>query len=75
VELSQKKQADYLAFAAKSCKDRFPGCAGFLVWMGHDAFPCPANTSVIDFEQHPKPGYKALQKIFHRSLRRGNLHG
>jgi beta-mannosidase len=67
VKLSQKKQADFLALAARSCKERFPGCAGFLIWMGHDAFPCPANTSIIDFEGRPKPAYKTLQKVFRNS--------
>lgn len=63
-DLSRKKQADYLALAARTCKKRFPRCAGFLVWMGHDAFPCPANTSIIDFDHQPKPAYHALKKIF-----------
>jgi len=65
VALSQERQARFLAIAAQSCKDRFPKCAGFIVWMGHDAFPCPANTSIIDFDHHPKPAYHALRKVFH----------
>jgi beta-mannosidase len=64
VELSQALQAEALTIAASSCKNRFPKCGGFLVWMGHDAFPCPANTAIIDFAQQPKPAYHALAKVF-----------
>ncbi|HTL28607.1 MAG TPA: glycoside hydrolase family 2 TIM barrel-domain containing protein, partial [Tepidisphaeraceae bacterium] len=64
VELSQALQAEALTIAAKSAKDRFPKCGGFLVWMGHDSFPCPANTAIIDFLQQPKPAYHALAKVF-----------
>ncbi len=62
--LSQQLQADALAVAARSCRDRFPRCGGILIWMGHDAFPCPANTSVIDFAGNPKPAYYALRGVF-----------
>lgn len=64
VELTQREQADALAAAARACKARFPRCGGFLVWMGHDCFPCPANTAIIDFDAQPKPAYFALQLIF-----------
>jgi len=64
VELSQKLQADALAIAAKCSKDRFPGCAGFIIWMGHDCFPCGANTSIIDFWGRAKPAYWAVKKVF-----------
>jgi beta-mannosidase len=64
VELSQRLQADALAAAARACKGRFPRCGGFIVWMGHDAYPCPANTSVIDFDRRPKPAYVALKRVF-----------
>jgi beta-mannosidase len=64
VELSQSLQAEALTIAASACKNRFPKCGGFLVWMGHDAFPCPANTAIIDFSQQPKPAYHALAKVF-----------
>jgi beta-mannosidase len=64
VTLSQDLQARGLAIAAKSCKDRFPRCGGFIIWMGHDAFPCPSNTSIIDFEGNPKPAYHALKEVF-----------
>ncbi|MBW8325925.1 MAG: hypothetical protein K0M50_14260 [Prolixibacteraceae bacterium] len=64
VEWSQKRQTEGLCIALKSCKDRFPGCGGFIIWMGHDSYPCPANTSLIDFEGNLKPAAIELQKIF-----------
>ena len=64
VEETQRIQAEALAFAAKSSKDRFPACGGFLVWHGHDCFPCPINNSLIDFEGNPKPVYFGLQEVF-----------
>lgn len=44
---------------------RFPRCGGFLIWMGHDCFPCPANTSLIEFDHCPKPAFAAVAKEFH----------
>ena len=64
VEWSQTRQAAALGHAAGVCKQRFPACAGFIVWMGHDCFPCPANTSVIDVEGRPKPAALALARVF-----------
>ncbi|MEI6083024.1 MAG: hypothetical protein WCS70_01855 [Verrucomicrobiota bacterium] len=64
VEASQALQARAVAKAAQACRDRFPRCGGFLLWMGHDCFPCPVNTAVIDFSGRPKPAYYTLQKIF-----------
>jgi beta-mannosidase len=64
VDRTQREQAEYLAWAAKCCKDRFPECGGFILWMGHDCFPCPANTSIIDYDMNPKPAYYALQAVF-----------
>jgi len=32
--------------------------------MGHDSFPCPVNTSFIDFDGNLKPVAKELRKIF-----------
>lgn len=61
---TQAHQAAAYAYAAKTCKDRFPKCGGFIIWMGHDCFPCPANNSVIDFLCNPKPAFFALQEIF-----------
>lgn len=64
VEWSQARQAKALTIAVKACKDRFPRCGGILLWMGHDCFPCEANTSIIDFEGNPKPAALALRKIW-----------
>jgi beta-mannosidase len=68
ISLSQARQARFLAAIARSCAARFPRCGGFLVWMGHDCFPCPANTSVIDFDLKPKPAYHALRRVFRATL-------
>jgi beta-mannosidase len=64
VAWSQARQAEALAIAAAACKARFPRCGGFLVWMGHDSFPCTANTAVVDFEGRAKPAAVALRKAF-----------
>jgi beta-mannosidase len=64
VERTQRHQAEAYAIAARACKDRFPRCGGFIIWMGHDCFPCPANNSVIDFDRNPKPAYYALKDVF-----------
>ena len=63
-EWSADYQARQLQVAARCCKERFPKCGGVVVWMGHDSFPCTANTSVIDFEQNPKPAFFALREVF-----------
>lgn len=64
VDWSQKRQSEGLSIALKSCKDRFPHCGGFIIWMGHDSFPCMVNTSILDFEGNPKPVAFALSKIW-----------
>lgn len=64
VEGFAAEQAELLAYAASRCKARFPRCGGFIVWMGHDCFPIPANTAIIEFNQKPKPAYFALKKVF-----------
>jgi beta-mannosidase len=61
---SQDRQTRALVTAVKSCKDRFPRCGGVLLWMGHDTFPCPTNTAIIDFEGKPKPAALALKEIW-----------
>ncbi len=64
IELTQREQADDLALAARYTKARFPRCGGFLVWMGHDCFPCLANTSIVDCEHRLKPAAHALAAVF-----------
>jgi len=66
VEQTRREQAEALAMAARACKGRFPRCGGFIVWMGHDCFPCPANTSLVDFARQPKPAWHALREVFGR---------
>lgn len=64
VSWSQIRQAEGLGIALKSFKDRFPKCGGFLIWMGHDCYPCMVNTSIMDFEGNLKPAAIELSKIW-----------
>lgn len=64
VEQTQREQAEALAFAARRHKERFPACGGFIIWHGHDCWPCPINNSLIDVEGRPKPVCEALRKVF-----------
>ncbi|MHB0858165.1 MAG: glycoside hydrolase family 2 protein [Anaerolineae bacterium] len=64
VEVSQKLQAEALAYMAASCKRRFPRCGGVIIWMGHDCYACSANTSILDFNGESKPAVGALQSVF-----------
>jgi len=64
VERTQANQAEGYAFAARMCKQRFPRCGGFVIWHGHDCYPCAVNNSVIDVEGKPKPAYYALKEVF-----------
>jgi len=66
VEWSQNRQVEALTTVARSLKSKFPQCGGVIFWMGHDCFPCTANTSVIDFHGRPKPAALALKEIFTR---------
>ena len=53
-----------LAPGVSTHNDITPQCGGLIIWMGHDCFPCPANTSVIDFDGSLKPAAVALAKAF-----------
>jgi beta-mannosidase len=64
IRLSQRHQAEALTYALRRCKGRFPRCGGFIIWMGHDCFPCTANTSLLDFHGRRKPAAKALARLF-----------
>ncbi|HEY3330708.1 MAG TPA: glycoside hydrolase family 2 TIM barrel-domain containing protein [Capsulimonadaceae bacterium] len=66
VAWSQARQATALAILVDAEKHRFPAVGGVLLWMGHDAFPCTANTSIIDFWGRPKPAALAVGKIWNR---------
>lgn len=65
VAWSQARQARALTIAVGSCKARFPRCGGAILWCGHDCFPCPTNTSIVDFHGEPKPAALALAEIYH----------
>lgn len=64
VAWSQQRQIAGLTLALKKSKERFPACGGFIIWMGHDSFPCMINTSIIDFEGNLKPVAVELSKIW-----------
>ena len=68
VEWGQQRQSTILSTAVWSCKNRFPRCGGVILWMGHDSFPCTANTSIVDFEGIAKPAAMALAKIFNERI-------
>lgn len=63
VEWSQERQCYGLSIALTEAKHRFPACGGFLIWMGHDCFPCPSNTSIIDYEGNLKPVAQSFYEI------------
>lgn len=64
VATSQQRQADLLAIAASATRARFPACGGFVVWLGHDTFPCAVSLSLLDAEGRPKPAAHALARVF-----------
>ena len=64
VEWSQARQTRLIALALRASKKRFPGIGGIIFWMGHDAFPCTANTSLVDFHGEPKPAALAASEIW-----------
>jgi len=63
VAWSQERQKQALSIAVKACKDRFPRCGGFIIWLGHDCYPCVSNTAIIDFAGNPKPAALAISEI------------
>jgi beta-mannosidase len=64
VAVSQAEQAEALSYMAAALKKRFPRCGGVIIWMGHDLFPCLANTAIVDYNGDPKPAALALKKVF-----------
>ena len=64
VTWSQALQTKCIERAARAIKGRFPRCGGIIMWMGHDCFPCPSNTAILDFYGRLKPAGEALKKIF-----------
>lgn len=67
VAWSQQRQTDALEIAFSAVKARFPACGGIVLWMGHDAFPCTANLSIVDFDGNPKPAALKLKAILKQS--------
>lgn len=64
VTASQARQADLLAIAAAATKSRYPSCGGFLVWMGHDSFPCAVSLAILDVDGRPTtPSASALARV------------
>jgi beta-mannosidase len=61
---SQLRQAEYLRVAAELTVQRFPAVGGFIVWLGHDTFPCALSLSLLDFHGRPKPVAAALGDVF-----------
>lgn len=65
VDFTRREQAEKISFAVRAKKEQFPRCGGFLIWMGHDAFPCLANTSLVEFDHSLKPAAHAVAAVFH----------
>lgn len=57
------RQEAALTIALRSVLSRFPACGGLIIWMGHDAFPCTENASIVDFDGDPKPVVAELAKL------------
>jgi beta-mannosidase len=72
VSWSHSRQARALENAARETKQRFPRCGGIIIWMGHDCFPCTANTSIIDFNGNRKPAAEAVAAVFRGDVSRSN---
>lgn len=64
VDASQQRQAEWLAYAARATRTRFPACGGFIVWLGHDTFPCAVSLSLLDADGRPKPVAEAIGRVF-----------
>ncbi len=65
VAWSQAKQALMISREMQACKARFPRCGGVLMWSGHDTFPLTVNTSLFDFDGHPKLAAEAVRNVWH----------
>lgn len=64
VAWGQERQARAMSIAVHACKSRFPQCAGIIIWMGHDSFPCLSNTSLLDFDGKMKPAAIAVAELY-----------
>ena len=70
VEWSQTRQSFMLGYIVSACKKRFPACGGVIIWMGHDCFPCAANTSILDYDGEFKPAALVLKELFQNPVSR-----
>ncbi|OHB54152.1 MAG: hypothetical protein A2Y12_16885 [Planctomycetes bacterium GWF2_42_9] len=57
------RQSKALVISIQNCLHRLGQCGIFIIWMGHDCFPCTANTSILDFEGNYKPAAYQIKKI------------
>lgn len=57
-------QAEALRYAIEAARRREPVCSGFIIWMGNEPFPNNANTSVVEYDGTPKPGYYWVRNAF-----------
>jgi beta-mannosidase len=64
VAWSQARQRLALTTALRIYKAKFPRCGGMIFWMGHDCFPCPANTSILDVHGRPKPAALGIGELW-----------
>jgi beta-mannosidase len=64
VAWSQDRQKHALVTAARILKAKFPRCGGLILWMGHDSYPCMANTAIVDYHGRPKPAALGLAEVF-----------
>ena len=60
---SAERQARMLGVALLRTLTRFPAVGGFLLWMGHDTFPCAVSLSIVDVRGRPKPAARELARI------------
>ena len=40
---------------------------GFIVWLGHDTFPCAVSLSLLDADGSAKPAALAIAEVFRGS--------
>jgi hypothetical protein len=63
-----------LGIATAMCKARFPRIGGIILWMGHDAFPCAANTShapsAVSGHVRPRKGQSPVMASIQRAANR-----
>ncbi|MCI0158062.1 hypothetical protein KNO15_15280 [Leifsonia shinshuensis] len=63
LDASAQRQARMLVIALERALRRFPATGGFMLWMGHDTFPCAVSLAVVDFWGRPKPAALALRNL------------